>query len=127
VDPGTRALVAALVAVCAVLVACAAVLVVLLARAVDGRSSEAAERLRRATSVVGREAPAARRRLVTTADRIDAVLAHGPTADERIDGLTGSLAEMRGAIEGVTQGRLAGLIRAAGFVSRAAQVALLWR
>jgi hypothetical protein len=127
VDPGTSALVAALVAACAVLVACAAVVVVLLGRAVGGRSSQASERLRRATSAVALEAPAARRRLMASADRIDALHQSGAAADRVVGGLTGSLADMRGAIEGMTQGRLARLIRTASLVSRAAQVALLWR
>jgi hypothetical protein len=127
VDPGTSALVAALVAACAVLVACAAVVVVLLGRAVGRRSSQAGERLRRATSVMGLEAPAARRRLIAAADRIDALHQSGAASDQRLGGLTGSLADLRGAIEGMTQGRLARLIRTASLVSRAAQVALLWR
>ena len=127
VSPGTSPLVAALVAVCAVLVACAAVLVVLLARWVNGRASGATERLRSLTSAVGREAPAARHRLTRAADRTDALRERWRVADRTLDGPTGSLAAVRGSIESMTQGRLAGLIRAAGLVSRAAQVALLWR
>jgi hypothetical protein len=127
VSPDTSSLVAVVVAVCAVLVACAGVGLVLLAIRLTQGATRARERLVAASSVVRQDAPRVRERLALATGRIDRLREVWVASDQATMDLTGSLASARRSLVGLTQGRLAVLIRGAGIVSKVAQFALLWR
>lgn len=54
-------------------------------------------------------------------------MARAEATDRRMVAAIGSMTSLRHSLEGLTQGRLATLIRGAGIVSKVAQFALLWR
>jgi hypothetical protein len=127
VSPDTSNLVAVVVAACAVLAACVGVGVVLLAARLAHGTTRARTRLTEASSVVRQDAPRVRERLELATGRIDRLREVWVASDQATTDLTGSLASARRSLEGLTQGRLAVLIRGAGIVSKVAQFALLWR
>lgn len=126
-SPDANNLVAIVVTVCAILTAGAAVGVVVLARRVSGASRQVRDRLGTAASVVRRDGPVLRDRLVTATDRLDRMRGRSDDTERAMADLTRSLTGVRVSLERLTRGRLAMLIRGAGVASRAAQFALLWR
>lgn len=78
-------------------------------------------------SSVRHEGPRLRRRLSVTGDQADRLVARAEATDRRMVAAIGSMTSLRHSLEGLTQGRLATLIRGAGIVSKVAQFALLWR
>jgi hypothetical protein len=127
VDPDTSDLVAVLVAVCALLVVGFAAGVTLLAIRFRSGAIRARDRVTVMTSDVRRNAPGVRARIELSASRVDRLREQWAATDQAVTDLTGSLTSLRGSLERLTRGRLAMLIRGAGIVSKAAQVALLWR
>ena len=126
-DPDTSDLVAVLVAVCALLVVGFAAGVTLLAIRFRSGAIRARDRVTVMTSDVRRNAPGVRARIELSASRVDRLREQWAATDQAVTDLTGSLTSLRGSLERLTRGRLAMLIRGAGIVSKAAQVALLWR
>jgi hypothetical protein len=125
VDPNS--VVAVLVLACALLVAgLAAGSALLVTRLLHG-ASVARHRLIEQTTSLRRQGPASRARMEQAANRVDRIRDEWAATDRTVADMTVTLATMRGSLEGLTRGRLAMLIRGAGFVSKAAQVALLWR
>jgi hypothetical protein len=127
VDPDTSSLVAVLVAVCALFVAGLAAGVVLLASRSTHGAAQARQRVTELTIAVRRDAPGTRARIEQSASRVDRLREQWAATDEAVTDVTDSLISLRGSLERLTKGRLAMLIRGAGIVSKAAQVALLWR
>jgi Spy/CpxP family protein refolding chaperone len=127
VDPDTRSLVAVLAAVCALLVAGAAAAVSLFAARVARDSTRTRHRLHAQTTMVRHDGPVLRARIERASSRIDRLREQWAATEDAMTSMTGTLASMRGSLEGLTRGRLAMLMRGAGIVSKAAQVALLWR
>jgi hypothetical protein len=127
VDPDTSSLVAVLAAVCALLVAGAAAAVSLFAARAARASAHTRRRLHEQTATVRRDGPALRARIDQASSRVGRLREQWAATDDAMTGMTGTLGSMRGSLEGLTRGRLAMLIRGAGIVSKAAQVALLWR
>jgi hypothetical protein len=127
VDPDSNDLVAVLVAACATLVVGAAAGVTLLSIRFRIAASRATLRMRTQASDVRRDAPELRLRIERAAGGVDRLREEWRATDQAVTDMTGTLASVRGSLEGLTRGRLALLIRGAGIVSKAAQVALLWR
>ena len=126
-DPEASNLVAVLSAVCALLVAGVAASVSLLAIRWSRGASRTLRELTVQASVVRRDVPVLRARIDRATSRIDRLGEQWAATDRAVSDMTVTLTSMRGTLEGLTRGRLAMLIRGAGFVSKAAQVALLWR
>lgn len=126
-DPATSSLIAALVAVVAVLMACVAAGLVLLAVRGPARLAGTRRGLARTTGRVAQELPRVRRLLEDMEVDLVRLRQQDVEMDRRLSAATDTLVPVRRAIEGVTRGRLAVLIRGAGMLSRAAQFALLWR
>ena len=126
-DPDTRSLVAVIVAVCALLVVGFAAGVTLLAIRSTRGAITARGRVTALTSDLRRDAPGVRARIEQSAIRVDRLREQWAATDQAVTDLTGSLTSLRGSLQRLTRGRLAMLIRGAGIVSKAAQVALLWR
>jgi hypothetical protein len=79
------------------------------------------------TSSVHREAPIARLRLAQAGERVDQLRRRWAAGDRAMGKLSRSLVAARASIERITRGRLAGVVRGAGLLSRTAQLAWLWR
>ena len=126
-DPDTSTLVAVLIAVCALLVVGVAASVSLLAIRFSRGATRACRGLTDQASAVRREAPALRTRIEGATTRIDRLREEWAATDQAVTDMTVTLASMRGSIQQLSRGRLATLIRGAGIVSKAAQLALLWR
>ena len=126
-DPDSNSLVAVLVAACATIVVGIAAGVTLLSIRFRAGASRTALRMRTQASETRRDAPELRMRIERAAGRVDRLREEWVATDQAVTDLTGTLTSMRGSLEGLTRGRLALLIRGAGIVSKAAQVALLWR
>jgi hypothetical protein len=127
VDPDSNTLVAVLVAACATLVVGIAAGVTLLSIRVRTGASRAGLRMREQASEVRRDAPGLRVRIERAADRVDRLRQQWAATDQAVTDVADTLASARGSLEGLTRGRLALFVRGAGIVSKAAQVALLWR
>ncbi len=126
-DPETNSLVAVLVAVCALLVAGIAAAVSLFATRVARTMTLARERLDAQTTRLRHDGPVLRAQVEQARVRVDRLREEWAATDEAVTDMTATLASVRGSLEGLTRGRLAMLIRGAGIVSKAAQLALLWR
>ena len=126
-DPDSNSLVAVIVAACAILAVGVAAGVTLLSIRFRTGASTATLRMRTQASEVRRDAPELRMRIERVAGRVDRLREEWAATDQAVTDLTGTLESVRDSLEGLTRGRLALLIRGAGFVSKAAQVALLWR
>lgn len=126
-DPEANSLVAVVVAVCALLVVGAAAGITLLAIRLAHGASVTGHRLAQHASAVQQEGPALRARIHEATSRVERIREEWAAADQSVTDVTATLASMRGSLERLTRGRLATLIRGAGLVSKAAQLALLWR
>ena len=126
-DPDSNSLVAVLVAACATLVVGIAAGVTLLSIRVGTGASRAGLRMRTQASEIRRDAPGLRMRIERATDRVDRLREEWAATDQAVTDLADTLVSARDTLEGLTRGRLALLIRGAGIVSKAAQLALLWR
>jgi hypothetical protein len=127
VDPDTNSVVAALVVAGATLVVCVATGVWLLSERFARDSARARHGMEARAGALRRDAPGLRLRIDHATVRVDRLREEWAASDQAVTDMTESLVSLRGALEGLTRGRLAILIRGAGIVSKAAQVALLWR
>jgi hypothetical protein len=127
VGPDSSELVAVVVAVCALLVVgIAAGLTLLVIRLTQG-ASLARRHMTEQVSTLRHDVPGLRARIDHAASRVDRLREEWAATDQAVTDMTVTLASMRGSLERLTRGRLAMLIRGAGLVSKAAQLALLWR
>jgi len=127
VRPETALLVAVIIASCAVLAAVTAVVVIRVASRSGSVMVRRRETFGRATVRTSRDAADLRDQLDRTTRALERMRANGASLDDDMIRLTKSLQAQRAGIEGMTHGRMARVIRLAGLVSKAAQVAFLWR
>jgi len=127
VRPETALLVAVIIACCAVLAAVTAVVVIRVASGSGSVMVRRRETIGRATVRTSRDAADLRDQLERTTRALEQMRANGASLDDGMIKLTKSLQAQRTGIERMTHGRLATVIRFAGLVSKAAQVAFLWR
>jgi len=127
VSPETAQFVAVIVVICAVLVAGGTTLMVRAASRNRAGLVQRREAVERSAVRVSRESAELRDRMEHVTRSLERMRVDGTSWERDMQRWTGSLREQRASIERMTQGRLASIIRMARVVSKAAQVAFLWR
>jgi hypothetical protein len=119
--------VAVIIAVCAVVAAGSAVLIVRSASRSRVALLRRREPIGHAEVQASRISAAARDRLERAIIAMERMRVEGASWGDDMQRLTGSLEAQRAGMDGMARGRLAGFIRMAHLVSKAAQFAFLWR
>jgi hypothetical protein len=127
VSPESALVAAVIIAVCAVVAAGSAVLIVRSASRSRVALVRRREPIGHAEVQASRVAAETRDRLERTIVAMERMRVDGASWDDDMQRVTRSLEAQRAGIEGMAHGRLAGFIRMAHLVSKAAQFAFLWR
>jgi hypothetical protein len=119
--------VAVIIAICAVVAAATAMVVIRAASRSRSSMVRRRESIGRAAVRTSRDSADTRDQMQQASTALERVRGEGASWDADMIRLTNTLRAQRAGIDGMTHGRVARLIRLAGLVSKAAQVAFLWR